>query len=264
MQFGLVAKSDGEWASSAFAQAKKVPAILLKTEKEEVELYSGELNMPAISAWLVEKTGIEMASPEAAARKAKAANEKRQKQRAEEMKARQTVHRFKNNDEFEAICAKGSVVCAVTFASPGASEGEASKTAELMQTVANRYAKKASSPFRFGYLDGTDGNKAISAFRSAFEVSDDLTTALVALVPKRNKFKTMMGVFDEEHVVEFLDNLVRANAVHASVVASKLEFQCSMFNVQCPHPPWELELAPSSLGDSRGGLKRTLRELRGG
>ena len=37
------------------------------------------------------------------------------------------------------------------------------------------------------------------------------------MAPKKNRFKTMFGVFDKEHVTEFLDNVAKGKVRTASV-----------------------------------------------
>jgi len=212
IKFGIVSN-----AEDGILGVKNVPGILLKTLKADKPIiYKGELNMPAIASWLYESTGITELTPESISKKAAEEKKRLQKEKEEKELLRKMVHNIDSQKDFDALCSKGSTVCAVAFVSENSSEEEVKRGMETMQSLVDSYAKKSHSPFRFVIMDGRK-SKNVSKFRDVFGVSDDMSVALVAMVPKRSRFQVMVGVFDAEHAKDFLDNLIRGKIKTASL-----------------------------------------------
>jgi len=214
VEAGIVTKSDKSLAAKEFG-VDTLPSIIVRNEGQ-LHKYVGTLNMPSISAWIQKTMGIELPSPEAAARKAKEAKQKQEEARRKQMEERKKVHSLTTNSQFEDLCAKGSTICAVSFIAKHATPEEVERTETTTQALAEKYAAKAASPYRFAVID-TRGGHATQKFINSFGVSEDLPMGLVAMAPKRSRYQVMVGVFDEEHITEFLDNLIRGKIKTASI-----------------------------------------------
>ena len=229
IQFGIVKKA-GKDVLDAFG-VSATPKVVLGAPGEaggdsKLTVYDGDLNKPAIEAWIIKTaqlTGRDSAG--SAGGSPGAAAEKRRKARQEKEKAQKKVYGVASQADFDSACSTGSVLCAVTFIAAGEGSAEANRIRDVVQDTADTFAARGvRSPFRFATVfTGATGNAVSSgasrarAFADAFGVSGDVEATLVLMAPKKNRFKTMFGVFDKEHVTEFLDNVAKGKVRTASV-----------------------------------------------
>mmetsp|Transcript_20584 Transcript_20584/g.41517 ORF Transcript_20584/g.41517 Transcript_20584/m.41517 type:complete len:808 (-) Transcript_20584:65-2488(-) len=209
VEFAVVNKAEGAF------EGKQPPVIALR-KGDTLSVYDGELNMPSIGAWVVKTAGVEVVTPESIQAAEKKKQQEREAARKKAEEARKVVHSIASQEEFDALCSKGSTVCAIAFLSPHATDDDATKAKTVMGVLAEKNAAKATSPFRYATIDARAG-AALAAFREKFGVADDMAVAVVAMVPKRQRYQVMFGVFDEEHVSEFLTNLLKGRVKTASM-----------------------------------------------
>jgi len=213
VEFGAFYKAELESVQPDL-DIKSIPAIVL-TVDGKTSVYTGELNMPSISAWISKGAKIEKATAESMAaakeKKAKEAEEMKKK----EMEERKSVHDIASQDTFDNLCEKSKRVCAVAFLSKGIDEEAASKYKTTLQALASSYSESMRlRVFRFATMDL--GNPAVAAFAKPMALPDEEATMAV-LIPFRKRYQIMVGVFDEEHVKEFLDNVVKGKVKTASL-----------------------------------------------
>jgi protein disulfide-isomerase A6 len=175
------------------SSALNVPALLAIVGKEQpqIQAYSGILGLDPISQFVRHLIGeAEPASSEAGASSSSS------------FEKDEGIIVVRSQKEFEQACTSRLGLCVVAF--PTILDGEWENKNAYAEFEAVKQKLK-SKPFHFIWLDVVKQR----ALANELRIPEDGSVGLAAIHPGKKRYAVFVGVFDQEGVSEFLDNLTR-------------------------------------------------------
>lgn len=199
LKFGALLSSTQQVLDGIIGEAGKlkVPSLLISHPSDSgmgIEAYTGPLSYDLIVEFL-----------------SKHAPEKENPDSSFSASSELEVHHVSNQASFDEKCGEKLGICVIAFP-PQEEEGKLWSEMESFQVFANIAKRSSSRPFHFMWMDPVEQRH----FADFLRIPEDGSIGVVALNPRRKRYSVFVGAYDEDGMIEFLENLLRGKIVTSS------------------------------------------------